>query len=63
MSGITSAEPLDTVAAIGRNPGIKRKSPFVTAAAVSRLIRAGLVKPPATNGKLYLTPAGEAALR
>lgn len=64
MSAETDRHDRETLAVIGRNPGIKRnKHPSVTTAAVIRLIRAGLVKTPTTNGKLYLTPAGEERLR
>jgi hypothetical protein len=62
MSAETDRHDQDTLVAIGRNPGCKRKDFFVNKAAVTRLIRAGLVKPPSTNGRLYLTPEGEAAL-
>jgi hypothetical protein len=62
MSAETDRRDQDTLAAIARDPGCKRKDFLVNKAAVIRLIRAGLVKPPSTNGKLYLTPEGEAAL-
>lgn len=62
MSGKTDANDRDTLEYIGRRPGCKRRDTWVTKAAVDRLIRAGLVQRPSTNGKLYLTDAGTAAL-
>lgn len=51
-----------TLAYIGRWPGSKRSDPGVVRASVTRLINAGLIHQPSTNGKLFLTPAGEARL-
>jgi hypothetical protein len=62
MSDTTNANDRATLAWIGSNPGVKRKHWAVNAAAAARLINAGLVVPPTTNGKLYLTDAGRAAL-
>jgi hypothetical protein len=62
MSTITDANDRATLEAIGRNPGVKRSHWSVTKASVARLIQAGLVAPPNSSGKLYLTDAGKAAL-
>jgi hypothetical protein len=45
-----------TLAYIGRWPGSKRSDPGVVRASVTRLISAGLIYQPSTNGKLFLTP-------
>jgi len=61
MSDTTNANDTAALAVIARTPGIKRRHWSVNAAAVARLIQAGLVAQPTTNGKLYLTDAGREA--
>lgn len=61
MSIATDTTDARTLAYIGRNPGAKRSSTWVCKAAVNRLIRAGLLVPPNTSGRLYLTEAGTEA--
>lgn len=51
-----------TLEYIVRNPGCKRTATWVVKAAVTRLINTGLVAQPSTNGKLYATTAGKAAV-
>lgn len=51
-----------TLGAIARQPGIKRRSAWVVKASVTRLIKSGLVEQPSTNGKLFLSEAGKQAV-
>jgi hypothetical protein len=62
MSKITDRADADTLEIIGRHPGSKRTDTFIVKAAVTRLINSGLVIPPTTNGRLYLTEAGTVAV-
>jgi hypothetical protein len=62
MSKITDRADADTLEIIGRHPGSKRTDTFIVKAAVTRLINSGLVIPPSTNGRLYLTEAGTEAV-
>ena len=68
MTDVTDASDREALTYIGRNPGCKRRngrgqaSPRINNAAATRLVNAGLVKPPNSSGKLYLTDAGRAAL-
>jgi hypothetical protein len=48
-----------TLGAIARTPGIKRGGFGIVKASVTRLINSGVIQPPSTNGKLFLTEAGE----
>lgn len=61
MSAQTDRADIDTLRYIVRCPGSKRNDAFVRKASVARLIHAGLIGAPSTNGKLYATEAGRAA--
>lgn len=62
MSAETDENDARTFESIGRRPGIKRRDAGVVKASVERLVRAGLVIPPSSNGRLYPTDAGLARL-
>jgi hypothetical protein len=67
MSVKTDQADAQALAAIGFHPGIKgtngrgQRNPRLNSAAVRRLIDSGLVVPPSSNGRLYLTEAGTEA--
>jgi hypothetical protein len=61
MSKITDQADAGTLERIGRRPGSKRTDTFIVKAAVTRLINSGMVIPPSTTGRLYLTEAGTEA--
>jgi hypothetical protein len=58
MSAEIERHDKHTLGAIARTPGIKRGGFGIVKASVTRLINSGLVKPPSTNGKLFLTKSG-----
>jgi hypothetical protein len=63
MSAETDRNDRETLRRIAERPGVKRRDAWVVKASTERLILAGLVKPPTSSGKLYLTEAGEAAAK